>query len=226
MDSTGRNRIDSLIQQGYSLDLGQTFSRGFEIFKKNLGCFVLYTLVLMIIFIVLGAFPDRLRPAASGINLVISAPLMAGFFIVAFKLIKGQSTTFGDFFRGFDRFVPLFLANLVMSIFIAIGFLLLIIPGIYLAVSYLFTIPLIVERKFDFWEAMESSRRLITKNWFTFFGLAILLFLLNLGGLLLLGLGVLFTLPITYCVMAAAYESVVGVNGASLPASDTLTDSF
>ena len=90
----------------------------------------------------------------------------------------------------------------------------------------MFTVPLIVERKFDFWEAMESSRRLITKNWFTFFGLAILLFLLNLGGLLLLGLGVLFTLPITYCVMAAAYESVVGVNGASLPASDTLTDSF
>lgn len=227
MESTGNNRIETLIQQGYSLNIGQSFSRGWEIFQKNIGGFVLYTLVLVLISAALSAFPDRLKTIGSVISLVITAPLVAGFLIVAFKIIKQQATTFGDFFRGFDRFLPLFLANIVVSIFVAIGLILLVLPGIYLAVAYAFTVSLIVERRFDFWEAMETSRRIITKNWFTFFGLFILLFLLNLGGLLLFGVGLLVTIPVTQCVIAAAYESVVGVNSSSdLSGTDTLTDSL
>lgn len=227
MESTGNNRIETLIQQGYSLNIGQSFSRGWEIFQKNIGGFVLYTLVLVLIGAAFSAFPDRLKTVGSIISLVITGPLAAGPLIVAFKIMKGQATTFGDFFRGFDRFLPLFLAYLVTSIFIAIGFILFVIPGVYLAVAYMFTIALIVERKLDFWEAMEGSRRLITKNWFTFFGLGLLLMLLNFGGLLLLGVGLLVTAPVSQCVLAAAYESVVGLNSSSnLPATDTLTDSM
>lgn len=226
MDSTGSNRIETLIQQGYSLDIGRAFSRGWEIFRKQIAWFVLYTLVFGFIFVFLSRLPDALKPAGSAISTLIYAPLIAGFLIFAFKIIKNQATTFGDFFRGFNQYVPLLLASLVTSIFIGIGMFLLVIPGIYLAVSYMFTIPLIVERKLDFWEAMEGSRRLITKNWFSFFGLGILLILMNFVGALLFGIGMLLTFPATYCIIAAAYESVVGINSADLSVTDTLTDSF
>jgi uncharacterized membrane protein len=111
--------------------------------------------------------------------------------------------------------LPLFLASIVSGIFIALGFLLLILPGIYLAVAYSFVIPLILERKMGFWQAMETSRKVITKRWFAFLGLGLLMFVINLAGIIPLGLGLLVTIPLTYCTYVAAYESVLGMNASS-----------
>jgi uncharacterized membrane protein len=58
---------------------------------------------------------------------------------------------------------------------------------------------------------MEASRKLITKNWFSFFGFGLVLFLINLGGALLLGVGLLVTIPISACAVAAAYADIVGL---------------
>ena len=93
-----------------------------------------------------------------------------------------------------------------------IGFALLILPGIYLAVAYLFAQPLVIDKGADFWQAMETSRKLITKKWFSFFGLLLVLFLLNLAGAILLGVGLLVTIPLSSCILAAAYEDIVGLN--------------
>lgn len=62
---------------------------------------------------------------------------------------------------------------------------------------------------------METSRQLITKKWFSFFGLLLLIFLLNVGGAILLGVGLLVTIPLSVCIIAAAYEDIVGLNSVS-----------
>ncbi len=85
--------------------------------------------------------------------------------------------------------LPLLLYSVVSSIFISVGFILLIIPGLYLLVGYLFTTWLIVDRGLDFWPAMELSRKTVHKHLFEVFGFFLLLCLLNFGGLLLLGSG-------------------------------------
>jgi uncharacterized membrane protein len=89
--------------------------------------------------------------------------------------------------------------------------ILLIAPGIYLAIAYIFTVPLIVGKKMEFWPAMEASRKLITKKWTSFFGFSLVLTLINFAGVLLCGVGLLFTAPLTICAIAAAYESIVGL---------------
>lgn len=108
--------------------------------------------------------------------------------------------------------------GIVGSLLIGLGFVLLIIPGIYLLVAYFFATSLVIEKRFDFWTALETSRKLVTKQWFSFFGFNILLFLLNLGGLLLFGIGALVTFPLTFCIVVAAYEDIVGLNRSSLDA--------
>jgi hypothetical protein len=90
--------------------------------------------------------------------------------------------------------------------------LILLIPTIYLQISYMFTIPLIVDCKADFWPAMETSRRLITRQWFFFFCFSLVLDLINLAGFFACGVGLLFTLPWTVCAIAAAYENIVGLS--------------
>jgi uncharacterized membrane protein YedE/YeeE len=108
--------------------------------------------------------------------------------------------------------VPVFLTALVSGLLIGLGSVLLVLPGIYLAVSYLFAQLFVVDKNLGFWSAMETSRRLITKKWFSFFGLGLLMFLLILAGLLCFGVGVLATIPLGSCVLTAAYEDIVGLN--------------
>jgi uncharacterized membrane protein len=100
--------------------------------------------------------------------------------------------------------------NLVSGLLTGLGFVLLIIPGIYLAVSWSMAVPLILFKKMEFWDAMEASRQIVGKKWWSFFGMFLLLILLNIGGLLLLGIGLFVTIPLTSCVLYAAYHRIVG----------------
>ncbi len=197
-----------LTERDYTVNIGQYFGDGWAIFKQYGGGFIGFIFVAFAINLVL-AFIPVLGQIAS---VVIAGPLNAGFFIVAFKIAKNRQYTFGDFFRGFDNFLQLFLTNLVMGIFVLLGMLLLVIPGIYLAIAYAFAIALVVEKRLEFWDALETSRKIISKQWFSFFGLFFLIGLLNIAGAIAFGVGVLVTAPWSVCILAAAYKDVVGFN--------------
>ncbi len=199
-------KIQDLIQNGYEFDIGYYLSKGYEIFKENFGNFIGYTVLYLLIVIIGGLIPG----IGTIVSIVLPAPLVAGFYIVARKINKDESYEFGDFFKGFDFFLQLFLSALISGIFVLVGILLLIIPGLYLGVAYSFTSFFIVFNNMEFWPAMEASRKLITRNWFPVFGFVLVLGIINLLGLLCLGVGLLFTVPLTSCAMYAAFEDVVG----------------
>lgn len=210
MQGDSSRSIESIIQQGYAVKISDYIRQGWELFKQNALGFVLFTLIYAIIAS-LGRANERLASLGAIVNLVVSGPLTAGYYIVALKLLRERTTTFSDFFRGFNNFLPFFLAYIVTSILIGIGMILLIIPGIYLAIAYMFAVPFIVARKLDFWEAMESSRKLISKNWFSFFAFGLALLAINIVGALFLGVGLLVTIPLSFCAIAAAYVDIVGL---------------
>lgn len=87
-------------------------------------------------------------------------------------------------------------------------FLICLIPAVYLQISWLFTLPLIVDRQMDFWPAMKTSWKMVNKHWWLVFGLFILVSLLNVVGMLLCCIGVLFTVPIGLGALMYAYETV------------------
>lgn len=205
----------------YSFNMGQYFSRGLDIFKANALPFIGFTLLLGVGLSILSfvlPWPlgsGNIEEGQAGGNIVsniLLTLLIPGFYIVAFQIARNRPTAFGDFFKGFNRALPVLLLSIVSSLLIAIGFVLLILPGIYLAVSYMLSLPLLLDKNLDFWPAMETSRKLVGKKWFSFFGFSIVLTLINILGALLLGLGLLFTIPWTFCSLAAAYEDIVGLN--------------
>ncbi len=206
MYSGEQRNFEALLQQEYTVKIGKYITRGWEMFNHNIGRFIGFLFLVFLLNAGLGFIP-RIGEIAS---LVLMAPLNAGFVLFTLKIAQGQNTTFSDFFRGFKYFKPVLLANLLITIFTVIGITFLVIPGIYLAVAYTFTIPLLVEKKIKFWEAMEASRKIITKKWFSMFFFILILGLLNLGGLLLMGFGLLLTVPLSGCAVIAAYEDIVG----------------
>lgn len=196
-----------IIEAGTEVHIGAYIRRGWEVFKAYPGGFLGFTLTVLAIELFLAVIPVLGMFALTAVG----APLGIGYFIVFAKIVKEQPIQFSDFFKGFNYWGQLVLASLVSSFIVMFGTLLLIIPGIYLAVSYQFMYMLVVDHKLEFWEAMEASRKIITGLWFQFF-----LFLLALGGLALLGtlalgIGLLVAIPVIYCTSAAAYEDIVGI---------------
>lgn len=201
---TINDKLVEYLNSGYDIDIGGSIGEGWDLFQKYLGGFVGFAALMFIISIAASVIPFG--------NILVGAPVSVGFYIVANKLTKTTDIEFGSFFDGFNFFGPVVLAALIMTIFIALGFIFLIIPGIYFAVAYMLTYQFIVFGKYEFWDAMEASRKLVSKNWFSFFGLAIILLLINLLGVLALGVGLLFTIPLTYCTLYIVFKKLFDQN--------------
>ena len=210
MQPDDMTRLEDVIPD-YYIRPGSYLKAGWELFKQNAFGFIGFSVVTLIVIFALSA------KAGLGQVLVyiIGPPLWSGFLIVAMKLLLNQATEVNDFTKGFKFVLPLLLYSVVSSVFISIGFVLLILPGIYLVVGYLFTTWLIVDRKLDFWPAMELSRKTVHKHWFEVFGFFLVLCLINFGGLLLLGFGMLVTIPWTMCTLTVAYKDVFGIQSVS-----------
>ena len=167
------------------------------------------------------------------------APLSIGSVLVAKKVFKNEDYQFKDFFSGYNWFLPIVLASLVTGLITGLAALILtipwvvigitaelpivlvivvafilILPGIYLGITYSLTNYFIVFRNYNFWPAMEASRKLISKNFWSFFAFLFLLGCVNLLGIIPCGIGLLFTIPLTACATYAAYYHIVRQGGA------------
>lgn len=202
--------FEKLINEGYEVEPSKYLKEGWELFKSRPGEFIVFTIILAVVTAVLSKL-DFIGTLAST---AVTPVLYAGFIIVVFMLLRGQEVQFGDFFKGYNYFLPLFLASIVMSLLVTIGTFLLVLPGIYLIVSYMFVSMLIVDYHMEFWQAMETSRKIVTKNWFSLFVFALILFVINLLGMLALGIGLLVTLPLSVCSICVAYRDIVGLHEA------------
>jgi hypothetical protein len=188
------------IQNGYQVRIEAYFSRGFELLRRRLDLFVLFTIVFFI------------GTSIPVVDIFVVQPLAAGFLIVAFYLAGGKDIIFDNFFEGFRHFAGLFLFTLISGLLIFLGCLALLIPGVYLAVGYIFTPFYIIFAKKDFWDAMESSRKLVHREWLSIFAFVLVLILVNILGALVFGIGLLFTVPLSYCALYAAFDDIIGVS--------------
>jgi hypothetical protein len=201
-------QLETLLNRDYEVKIGVYISQGFEVFKQCFGLMIGFTLLYAVINVVLALIPILGSIAGA----IINAPLAAGFTFVGLAVIRKQPYVFKDFFKGISNkyFIPLFLTSLVGGAITALGFLLLIIPGIYISVCYIFAIQIAIDWDLDFWEALETSRKLITRKWLSMFLFVVVLALINTVGVLVLGIGALFTGPLTICAVIVAYNDILG----------------
>ena len=62
----------------------------------------------------------------------------------------------------------------------------------------------------NFWSAMELSRRVVSRHWFTILGLLLLTWLVAAAGILLCCVGILATILLALLSMMYAYEDIFG----------------
>jgi hypothetical protein len=193
---------DEILARDYTLAIGDCFSRAWAKVTSDFWPIIGVSAVVLLLLGVSGA---------TVVGIVASGPLSAGLFWYYLKLIRGQKADMGDAFAGFSLvFLQSFLGLLVSVVLTNIGILFCIVPGIYLIVAWHFALPLIIDQRLGFWDAMEVSRKVITKHWWSFCGLWLLSILLNFAGSLLCCVGGFVTGPVTMLALMYAYEDIFG----------------
>ncbi len=175
---------------------GHWLGAGWEIVKQNVGVYALVALL----FGVLG----------SCVPVILHGPLMVGFHIAFIRKMVRGTVEVGDLFKGFNFFLPSLIASILISVFTTIGFILCIIPGIVVSAMFMFTYLFILDKRMDFWPAMEASHAIVKKDYLGFSLFVLAAMLLNFVGLLCLVVGLLVTIPITFAAVTVAYRELVG----------------
>jgi uncharacterized membrane protein len=164
--------------------------------KADLGNYVLIALV----FVALNGL----------VPVILQGPLMAGFHIYCMKRLLGRPAEFADLFKGFNFFIPALVAMLVITLFTFAGSLLCVIPGLVVAAMYKFTYLFIVDKRMDFWPAMQASHNVVRNDYFGFTMFLLLMALVNLLGALCCIVGILVTIPVSMAAITVAYQELVG----------------
>lgn len=155
------------------LRLGECLSSGVSFFTANAG-FVLGAVSLAWLLNLMAFIP-----IIGGIlHLLLGGVVMGGLYLACLRRMRGEPASVGAVFDGFKLcFVQLMLAGAISSLLTQLGFLLCLLPGLYLVVAWSFAPALVADKRLEFWSAMELSRKLVTRVWFPMFLLLLVVFL-------------------------------------------------
>src|SRR5262249_55255037 len=103
--------IDDL-SGAYSIDINELFAHAKRHWSAVAGPMIGYAMLFFVISGLMGLVPG-IGPLA---QMVLNAPLQAGFIIVSLAQLKGRTWTFGDFFSGFNWFANLWVANFLAGL--------------------------------------------------------------------------------------------------------------
>jgi len=141
---------------------------------------------------------------------LIAMLFSAGLLYMGIKRAVGQKITWRLGFTAFSFTGKIIVASVLQFVMVMIGYLLLILPGIYLSVGYAMTLPLIIDRGMSPWQAMEASRKAVHKVWWRVFGLYIVVSLLFALALVPLFLGVIWAWPMLFILAGVVYRHLFG----------------
>src|SRR5579859_8063292 len=196
-----------------SFSVFDVLGEGFAAFKKNFGALFVMALLSFVGLVLLKAVPAVFHsPAISGIfsliNFIVGLVISVGWIMIGLNAIRGKEVSLKVFQQPAGKILKYFLGSLLCNFIVFLGFFLFVIPGIYFALRYQFALTLIVDRDAGIADAFAMSAQMTKSVKWNLIGLAIVNGLLNLGGLVLIGLGLIVTLPTSFLAIFAAYEKL------------------
>ncbi|MDN3651399.1 hypothetical protein QWY77_01185 [Thalassotalea ponticola] len=212
----------------YHLDVSAILKEGWLITKKHNTPILAGLLLVMLIGVIAISFiasywggPEQMlqNPEANMIgNLILTVivwPFLAGVEMMGVSHALGMKTRAGMVFGFLKRSAFIALTALIVWALTSLG-MILIIPGIYIAVALSLVIPLVVEKNMSPARAIALSFKATRFQWFKLFQIYMSLLALALIALLpsLLGMPSLISLAILlvgFLVIAPLYYNVKGV---------------
>jgi len=195
----------------------ESIQHGWETFKKR-PWFIIGAVALMGLFSTSFSYKsDSPEEIFAALPMVIVFGILFGLLRMAVELLftrfllQAHDDVEHMTYRGtlpakpFWKYVG---GKIAVGIVVAIGFILLIIPGIIAAIALMFTPYLIVDRKLGPIEAMKESARMTKGHRWRLFLFGIVLGLLNIAGALALLVGLFVSIPVSALALVHVYRAL------------------
>ena len=200
------------------IETGEVISRSWELFKSQMGIVIGAYLIVAIGTNVatqlVNTALERIDPSLVIIGSlgmwVVSMYLNAGNTLLLLDVARGRQTDLSRLFQGGPIFVSFLLATIVVSLIVGLGFVLLIIPGVILALMFNFAPLIAVDRNAGVGDALSLSKEITTGNKWTLLLLCLVAFGIMILGFLALCVGILFTAPFVGLIYVVAYLMASG----------------
>ena len=201
--------------------IGACFEEGWSVLKNNFLILLLAIIVSGLIEAPMGYnqmgwdSSDSITSGFSSFQLLgfifylfIITPFSYGVDWMFLKASRKIEPQFEEILNGFKKFLFVILSHLLVIGIVGVGFLLLIIPGIYLACKLIFVPFLIMDKKADPIQAVKLSFYLSKGYFWTIFGMGILSFFVLILGLICLFVGVFVSIVWIHSAFAVLYKAV------------------
>ncbi len=199
--------------------LSTSFNYGWEIMKDYFLNFFLLLLVLWLV-----SMPLWLLQLTAGHNTagaILVTVVGIGYVFLLYPVfdfaskylflqgVRREHVDVKNILRGFDFYLNIILANLLMSALIAIGFLALIVPGIIVACRLAFVPYLVMDKNLDAIAAIEESWRMTKGYGWTIFGMGVVSFFIAIAGFLCLIIGIIPAVIWINSAFSTIYQTVL-----------------
>lgn len=190
-----------------NLSIGYLFSRSWPRFKENaallIGAFAVYALIVGI-----GTGGQEGQGLLEVVAFVITGPMLAGLYWMMLEVQRDEPAEFTDLFAGFSEFGRALGVYFLYSIAVVIGLVLLVVPGVVLAVGLWPALYLILDDDLGVTDTLSKAWDMTRGHRWRLFALGVALSFFVLLGLLALIVGVFVTGALAALVSAAAYEEL------------------
>lgn len=209
------------------IDFGDIFSRTWTIFKDQWG---MCLLVLFLVFLFNVFVGNALSFGGRFLGLAANSPQLAqilsslgslagwllniwigiGQALIFLSMARGDPVELGQLFAGGPYFLRILAASIIAGFAFMAGLLLLIVPGIFLALMFWPFYWIIVDRNAGVLDSFRLAQRITEGNKATVFVLAVVAVALTIVSMIPCGLGLLFTVPFFALMGPVTYLAMSG----------------
>lgn len=204
----------------YSFNHSDAIKRSWRLLMEN-KILIVFTLIYFIIYVVNYFSMENAQQIGSYSVVFMSNILMViialifqiGIIRTALQITRGHKLTNNEIKRNFwmpKLWIPVFVISVLYALMFFVGFLFLIIPGIWIMIRLTFSVTAYIDRKEGFSEAFARSWEITKNNFWEVLLYYIISFGLTLLGLICLGVGIIFTLPLIYIYSIMLYRTISG----------------
>ncbi|MCK5708913.1 MAG: hypothetical protein KAI07_00110 [Deltaproteobacteria bacterium] len=211
---------------------GEAIRFGWDRTKGNLGFFIVYLIILFFVEFFFSAFAGLFEDSLPLLAFIFNVgswivSIISSIFVVKIGLRLYGNEQIGSYgFLSFSGslFFKYLLGYILYGLAIFIGLILLIVPGVYLAIKYQFVPYLIVDKGMDPIEAFKESGKMTAGSKWNLFLFLILQVIIVILGFLAFIVGIFVALPIVMVAEAYVYKKLSSnaVVNSEIASSDNL----
>lgn len=139
---------------------------------------------------------------------IVSLIVPIGYTYILLRAVDNQSYELKDLFSTHKVFWSYIFTGIMAGILVALGTIFLVIPGIFLGLSFMFVSYVVVDEQLSLDKALKRSYKLATDVRWKLLGFILVVGLLNIIGIALLGVGFLVTMPVSGLASMHLYKTL------------------